>query len=395
MPRIDYFDNSIDTMSSDDLIKNAPTPSNASAPADNTPAPGSIEMDLFTKSSDELIKNANQLAKDITGINPDDVTPDGVISDDKTNTATKGRPAKVKIEDSVKNTVSSLIEEGLLTGFEDGKYETLDDVKDLLIANKTSWQEEYAKTYNEEFYTSKGPIWSTILQLAETVRTPEEMIPFLTAADDYDYSQSLTTETEDQCEEIIRATLAIKGFDINTINADIADFKTRNILKERAEQFKPTLDNYNKEKYEALIYNKQQEELKNKQFYQNHLRAINESILQSKDIDGIKMKKEDRELIAGVLVPNQQLGGVPLYSIIDDLLSKGDFTKLAKIALIATKEDTFDNYYNAKISGNVSDSLQRKLRDSRSTTPTDQTDDDSTKQPVQGLQRPTSFSFKY
>jgi hypothetical protein len=74
------------------------------------------------------------------------------------------------------------------------------------------------------------------------------------------------------------------------------------------------------------------------------------------------MKDEHKQYIASTLVPDENLGGLPIYTIIDNLLQKGDFDTLARIALLGSNPQIHDNYYNTKNSNEVAASLQRTLR---------------------------------
>jgi superfamily II DNA or RNA helicase len=110
------------------------------------------------KSVDELIADGNNKAKEVTGIDVTDATSLQEQIDNAFTNTKKGRPAKIKVDENTKSIISSLINDGTLKGFEDGKYETADDLKELITLNSQekleSWQEEYA----QNFYKQGGPI---------------------------------------------------------------------------------------------------------------------------------------------------------------------------------------------------------------------------------------------
>lgn len=356
-----------DNLSVDELINQA-TPETPDLTIDPAQALFNANPPV-EKTVDELIAEAAQTAKDVTGLTPEEADAK-VVADEVAAKAELEKPAKekqkvAKIEESTKSVINTLITDGVLKGFDDGKYETVNDLKELINLNiedkVTSWQEEYAKS----FYEQGGPIWGTILEAAKTARTPQELIPLLEAADDYDYSLSLNTDTDESCEEIIRATLTIKGLDNDVIESDIEDFKTRGILKDRAEKFKPTLDKFNEQRLTQLRQERFIQEQNKNQFYQNHINTVVKNVIDNDAPGGFKLKNEQKHQIASMFVPDKEIGGLPIYTAIDNLLASGDYNRLSQIAMLILDNNLFDKLYSSKVANNVADGLQRKLRDSR------------------------------
>ena len=62
------------------------------------------------------------------------------------------------------------------------------------------------------------------------------------------------------------------------------------------------------------------------------------------------------------MVPDPEIGGLPIYAIIDNLLQQGNFETLSKIALLATDPNSFDNYYTARVDKNINSNIQKRLR---------------------------------
>jgi hypothetical protein len=154
--------------------------------------------------------------------------------------------------------------------------------------------------------------------------------------------------------------------DLETIESDIDDFKTRGILKDRADKFKPTLDRYNEQRFEQVKYERHQEELQKQAFYNNHIDAVIKNVIEKEAPGGFRLKTDQKQYLAEMFVPNQEIGGLPIYSAIDHLLANSDYDTLTKVALLITDPGTFEKMYSGKVANNVAESLQRKLRDSKS-----------------------------
>ena len=94
--------------------------------------------------------------------------------------------------------------------------------------------------------------------------------------------------------------------------------------------------------------------------------------MSSADIDGIGLSKEDRALVASSLVIDQNLGGLPIYNYIDELVGQGDITTLAKIALLAMDSNKFDQYYSSRTASKTAKALQKTLKTNLSSSTTSQ-----------------------
>ncbi len=269
----------------------------------------------------------------------------------------------IQLSPDVINSIKLLIDSGKLSGFEDDKYETVDDLSALIEANKESWETTTRDQINETFYESKSPAWQAVMKYSEMVKSPQELIPFLEVVDDIEYINNLDLNDETHQEEIIRGAQSVKGLPKETIEQDIADYKARGILKDRAEILKPVLDNYNNARAQQIIADKQNEEYRKQQILEQHYATIEQEIINSPDIGGVKLKKEDRTIIASTLIPDNT-GGLPIFTLIDNLFSTGRFDILSKIALLASNEQSFDNYYLSSSHQKVSEQLQRTLRNS-------------------------------
>ena len=280
-----------------------------------------------------------------------------------------------KLDDSTKNAISKLIETGEIEGFEDGKIETISDFQELIRANKEEWREKTYQEVEKTFYENKSPIWQAILQYAEDNKNPKDVLDLLSEVNNYQEITNISLDTPENQEYVISSALALQGLTPEIIKAEIEDLKDRNKLEERAKILKPALEKYNQEVIEQRLQEKALEDQQSQIFWQNHINNVVKEILEPVDIDGIKIKKEDRQLIAQNLIPDPRTGGLPIFNLINNLLEQGDFKTLAQITLMANDKKKFNNYYSNKVSSTITTDLQRKLRTSKTSESTSPIED--------------------
>lgn len=288
----------------------------------------------------------------------------------KETTVNKGRP-KDKLDSAELNSIQLLIDNGKIQPWVNDKNEiilptTRQELLDLMDENLETINQNSYQEVSNAFYQKKSPVWQQLLKYSESARSLDEVAPLFAAMQDMETIQTLDIANESHQEYIIKQYGMLNGLDAETIESDIEDYKERGKLQERAEKLKPSLDRYNEQKVQQELVKKQQEDLQKQYLLQTHYDNIVENVINKKDIGGIKMKNEHREYIASTLVPDESLGGLPIYTLIDNLLQKGSIDVLARIALLATNPELHDNYYNVKNSNDIAAGLQRTLRTANS-----------------------------
>lgn len=345
------------------------------------------------KSSEEMaaeaIKNAEN--PDNTGKTVEEIAAEAEAKKIKLELEEKGKAGrpKTKLDDSFKQGLNKLYQEKKLNLFSDGTEtgytvpETWEDVLEVLDENKKIWAESSKAKDKEELLSeilaTKSPAWQFILQHAETYKDPAELVPLLTAVQNIEYSASLDPTKETDQVKIIRATLSIQGLPTTDIESEIEDLKERGKLETRATALKPVLDKYNESQADKILQKKQEEDLKKDAFWNNYYQNLEDTIFKAKEFDGVKLKNEHKQLIAAQLIPDEKLGGLPIYTIIDNLISEGNFKILSKIALLGVDEKLFDSYFLTKKVDKAAEGVQRVLRQSGTSATTTDFEDDSTK----------------
>lgn len=248
---------------------------------------------------------------------------------------------------------------------------TNEEFIDLLDANRKQWEEAAreeitTKTQQDILSTmleNTTPAYKFILENSINFRTPEELLPLIQSVNTQDALEGLDMDNEQDQEYVVRAVLKLQGFDDQTISDDISDLKDRERLLDRSQKLFPVLKKYQSDITESIALQAQKKQQDDNIFWDSYLGKLG-NVFNAQEVAGMQLTREHKELVARNLVPNQQIGGLPIYSLIDKLVGEGDFEKLAKIALIGESEELFDNYYGSKNLTKLSQSLQKTLRTS-------------------------------
>lgn len=277
-----------------------------------------------------------------------------------------------------------LFKKGVLNPFnnEDGTDgyivpKTFDELSEVIRANidhRVSETKSLSKeALLQEITRESSPAVRFILQNANTFRSADDMLPLINSVKQQDFFATLSTDTPESQEYIVRNALYLQGLDEAAINDEIEDLKSRERLETRSVQLKPILDRVSAEQTQAIL---QEQEAKNNQdqvFWNSYFEKMNSDLISASDIDGMEISPQYKALIANTLSPNQELGGLPLYTLIDQHVGSGNIRLLSKLALLANDEATFDAIYGSKKLNANAGSLQRTLRTSLTSNSSDVT----------------------
>lgn len=367
----------LETMSSEELAASfLEKNQNQNSPVQKTNA---LEPLFFGgKSSEQLAaefeqnKNNPDLAPDAVQKTPEQIAEAAAV---KAELEANKKPSnKTKLDDSFKQGLDRLFKEQKLNPYSDGTEtgyvlpETFEEVLELIEDNKNSWiesakNEDKQKVF-EEFLSTQTPAFQFLIQNSNKYRNPEELIPLLTAVGNQEFSDSLDITEEADQETIIRSVLSLQGLQLSAIEDEISDLKERGRLESRASSLKPVLDKYNEQKTQVILQEKAVQEEKDQKFWNDYYSSLEETLFKAKEIDGIKLKTEHKQTIAKILVPDDSIGGLPIYTIIDNLIAKKDFVTLSKIALLGSDAKLFDSYFVGEKANKKADGIQKVLRQS-------------------------------
>ena len=375
-------------MSSDELAQHfseqkQDTSNTIVAPQEGNKLPGSMQELIDSSSSDELAQRAEELKSEIK---PEGETTKKVEGEAAKKTTSKNTGTPLD-ESFVSQLDNLLFKTEKLRPFntEDGsdyiRPKTWEDLSEVIQANIEDVRTETKNTEKQvllnELFQESSPAVQFILQNANTFRTAEDMLPLIQSVQQQDDFASLDPSNPDHTEFIVENALRLQGLDEESIAEEIADLKERDRLQSRAEKLKPLLDNYSAQKTEQILAQEQQKTQQDQLFWNSYYQQMNEDLLSAKDIDGMKIKPEHRQIIANALIPNQQLGGLPIYAIIDKLVGERNVKLLSKAVLLLADEQLYDSYYGSKKSNEAAQGLQRQLRGSIKSSSSDNNSDQS------------------
>ncbi|TXI87032.1 MAG: hypothetical protein E6Q36_08215 [Chryseobacterium sp.] len=352
-----------------------------------------VPVQEVPKQNFESGKTAAELLKEKQEQVVEEVTPkegEDIVETEEAPTGKGGRPSN-KLPDDFSNIIAQLEERNVLKGFDDGEYKTIDDFVALLEANSETKIEGYQKEAEQRIFNSMSPAMKAIFDYAQMgVQRPEQLLPLITAADNLNYSTSLDANNPEHHQAIVRNGLAIQGLSAEDIEAEIKDLmESDGKLEKRAAALKPVLDKYNTKQVEDLYRAQQQEQQKERAFWESHRKEVSKQILESPTVSDLKLKRDHRETAAYFLNPDPAMGGLPIYALIDDLIEKKQFGLLTEIVLLGLNKKDYQSYTTTAAVQKSNEQLVRKLKDS-ATSSTSETNSQPVK-PTDKLSRPTKL----
>ena len=236
--------------------------------------------------------------------------------------------------------------------------EEFDEVIDIQVNHRL---EQERKSLEQKVFEGKSPAWKAVIQFAEMVDDPTQMLPFLTGVKNIQSVANLNPEEIDGAEAIVRARLEQAGDPEEVIESQIEALKTTDKLISTAKQYKPVILQQEQQALAAQVKEQKQREQEYIQIVsnirENAVKAIEQPIFGKH-----KLKQEEKAAIYDLIgEPASDTQGYGIYSAIDNLFDKGDFDTLRQVALLLAKKDSFFNYVNAQAANSTAASLQKKL----------------------------------
>jgi len=252
--------------------------------------------------------------------------------------------------------------------WEDKKIESYEDVVEFIDMNADLRYEQAIKTVDKTWYESKSPVFQEFAKMAEFAGDDMSKLYSIIESQKVidDYSSLDTTDLND-AELVIENYMRLRNEPKEVIEEEIADLRERNKLSERANKYKPILvSHFENEKKQKLA----DEQNNIASFY----KAIDENeksvltFLSNKEIGGMKLKDEDKDIIYNNLSYNPDVKGFTIYKKIEQLQAEGKFDTLAKAIMLIENEERFDELYTNRVRGAVAKDLRGKLKFASDTT---------------------------
>jgi hypothetical protein len=236
-----------------------------------------------------------------------------------------------------------------------------EDYDAFIEANINYKIEQKEQELENTWYKSKNPVWQMVAKYSEVIEDPSELIPYLTGIQNIINVSEIDETTIDGAEQIVRYQKAKTGTPQDVIDEEIDALKQTDKLVSAASKVKPVIIQQEQQSLVEMEKEKKQQEenyIKTVYEYQNKTVEVLE-----KPLFGQKLKQDEKALVYDLIgAPNQELGGYPIFSVIDNLYQKGDFETLTQIALLVGKRDSFFKYARNSTEQKVAENLQRNLR---------------------------------
>ena len=238
---------------------------------------------------------------------------------------------------------------------------TPEEFDEVIVIQVNYRLDKERQALEQKVYDGKSPAWKAVLQYAELVDDPTEMVPFLQGVKNIQSVSNLNPDEVDGAEQIIRTRLEQRGDPAEAIESQIDALKTTDKLIATAKQYKPVIL---QQEQQALALQVQEQKRREQEYLQivsgireNAVKAIEQPLFGK-----TKLKQEEKAAIYDLIAePNSETQGYGIYSAIDQLFDKGDFDTLRQLALLIAKKDSFYTYLNSSAAQTTAAALQKKL----------------------------------
>lgn len=318
----------------DSLFGGAPSADSVVTPTGTQTQQEDKKPSVFSKDKVDLSfldPNEEEEEEDVDDENKDDVsreTIDDILKpeetqDDKSST---GRP---KLDKSgLVETMTKLIEEGLIIPFDDEKSMeeySIKDWKELLEANFQEREKKVRHETPKEFFES---LPEELQYAAKYVADGgQDLKGLFQALAQVEQVREMDADDPNDQEFIVRQYLQAKGIPNETIDEDIETWKDLNTLGKKAKQYKPQLDAMQEKVVQSQLARqealKQQQEEAASAYVENVYEA-----LKTAEVNGLKLdRKTQASLYTGLVQPQYpSISGRPT-NLLGHLLEKYQFVE--------------------------------------------------------------------
>lgn len=264
--------------------------------------------------------------------------------------------------EEIVNIFESLRDSGKIGLFEDKKITSLNDLVEVIDENANYKLQENLKDIDKKWYSSKPVVFQEFAQVSELVgNNKEALYQYINTHKELEDIDQLDPQDVVQAEQIVRSHLEKRGEPTKVIDAEINELKEKGLISSSAERYKPLLIEQ-KEKEKTEVVRQEQENLKN--FYKiiDENEKVLTGFLSNKEIAGMKLKDEDKDIIYDNLTFNPELNGFKVFKTIEDLQAQGKWDVLAKIILLAEKEQRFEELYSNRLKTGIQKEVRSVLK---------------------------------
>jgi len=198
--------------------------------------------------------------------------------------------------------INSLIEEGVLFGFDDDKFEvkTTEELKELLVANKEEWKRQVLEEEYEKDFA--GLPYEMQYAVEYVKKGGTDMKALFKALSETQEVQTLDPEKNPK--DVSRAYLEATNFGTEEeITEQVEEWDDLGLLEKKAKSFKPKLDKIAEQKIQEKLKEQDEINAQQQQLAQKYYSSIQET-LKAKKINDIELDAKEQEAAYKVLTEN-------------------------------------------------------------------------------------------
>jgi hypothetical protein len=288
--------------------------------------PGAKDDDEKTKDGDDKDKNVDDVSRETSTDSLDDILKD--TDPEAGDDAVK--PGRPKLDKSgLVDTMSKLIEEGLLIPFEDEKpmdEYSVKDWKELIEANFQEREKQIRQETPKEFFESlPEELQYAAKYVADGGQDLKSLFRVLSQVEEV---REMNPEVPGDQETIIRSYLRATGFgDEGEIDEEISTWKDLGKLEAQARKFKPKLDAMQEQVVHEQLQRQEAMRMQQQEAAEAYVDNVYDA-LKTAEINGLKLdKKTQAQLYSGLVQPQYPSINGRNTNLLGHLLEKYQFVE--------------------------------------------------------------------
>lgn len=290
----------------------------------------SVDLSFLDPGKEESVEDSDEEKKDGEEDKKQDVsreTLEDILKPEEDDKSTGGRP---KLDKSgLVETMTKLIDEGLIVPFEDEKSMeeySIKDWKELLEANFQEREKKVRQETPKEFFESlPEELQYAAKYVADGGQDLKGLFQALAQVEEF---REMNPEDSNDQEFIVRSYLRATGFgNDEEISEEISTWKDLGKLEQQARKFKPKLDAMQEHVVQQQLAQQEQMRSQQQQAAEAYIENVYET-LKAAEINGLKLdRKTQATLYTGLVQPQYpSISGKPT-NLLGHLLEKYQFVE--------------------------------------------------------------------
>ncbi len=271
---------------------------------------------------------------------------ESIIKDDDNIIESKGPAKKEETpkKEEFASAISELIKEGIIFGFEEGEANSIEDIKELIKANKEEWKKEViSEELDAVFESLPEDLQYAVEYVKSGGRDLKSLFKILSQTQEVK-SMEVGKSSKDIAKTYLEYT---KYGTAEEIAEQVGEWEDLELLDKKAELFKPKLEKLHEQMVQDEL--KKQEEVKvyQKQLIKQYFDGVSVA-LQDKNLNGLVINKEEQASLYTDLTENNYTSsrtGQPinfLGKFFETITwDKPDYKMLAELTLFAKNPEKY------------------------------------------------------